>query len=153
MGTRGNAPESGVRLTVSIVTDTLCFLSFFALQDWTQDSGHHLEGSHLIYPFHIVRFTSSISFFFFLALGSISFMEGKSECSCTYGSRFSRNTHKETDQQIIFTNLSENCQHEREAQATFVLIFIGQCCCEFLRCLHFFTVIYKEVLTCSLRGT
>lgn len=117
-----------------------------------QDSGHHLEGSHLIYPFCVAWFISSI-FPFFVALVSFSFMEGKSECSCTYGSRFSRKTHKGTDQQIICTDLSENCQHEREAQATLVLGFIGQCWCEFLRFLDFFALIYKEVLTCSLRGT
>lgn len=41
----------------------------------------------------------------------------------------------------------------KRAQVTLVLIFIGQCCHKFLRFLDFFTLIYKEVLTCSLRGT
>lgn len=35
---------------------TLSFLSFFALQDWSQDFGHRLEESHLIYSFYIAWF-------------------------------------------------------------------------------------------------
>lgn len=130
---------------------TLCFPSF-ALQDWNQDSGHHLKGLHPIYSFYIPWFIYSISPFF--GLGIYFFIERKSEWSCVYGSRFSRNSHEGTDQQIIFTNLSENWQHERQAWATLVLIFIGQCCCEFLRFLDiFYSHLQRSVNLQSQRST
>lgn len=156
MGYRGNvSDESGVRPTLSVVAaddgpcallpSLLCKTEIKILDITLRDCTWFILSTFL---------DLFLQFLLFLALESISFMEGKSEWSCTYGSRFSRNSHEGTDQQIISSNLSENCQHEREAQATLVLIFIGQCCCEFLRFLDvFYSHLQRSVNLQSQRST
>lgn len=100
----------------------------------------------------ISSLSSSISSLFFPE--SCFFAGRKLQFSCTYGSRFSRNTHRGADHALFFfCQTFRKKASTRQPQATSVFIFTGHCCCEFLRFLAFFSLVYKEILTHSLIRT
>lgn len=157
MGYRRNLGDgSDVRPTLTIITPNDGPWANFSLQDWNQASGQHRDGSHTICPFYIAWFISCLLqflLFFFLAMEALSLLEWNLSAHALMVAGSLEIPTKEQMTHICQPFRKILVQNKRQPQATSVLIFIGHHCCEFLRFLACFTLIYNEVLTCSLRGT
>lgn len=95
----------------------------------------------------------NFSSFFFLAMEALSLLEWNLSAHALMVAGSLEIPTKEQMTHICQPFRKILVQNKRQPQATSVLIFIGHHCCEFLRFLACFTLIYNEVLTCSLRGT
>lgn len=91
------------------------------------------------------------NFWVFWLWNILLLLEGKSQCSCTYSSRLSKNTHKGTDQTFLST--FQKTASVKESTSHLGINFHRSVLPWVLEVFRFFTLIYKEVLTCSVRGT
>lgn len=106
MGYRGNPGDgSDVTPTLSIITpDDGCYAFFPSLLCKTEISLLDLsleDPTQFILSALLDLFLVFFNFSLFFGLGNDFFAGRKSQCSWTYGSRFSRNTHKGADQAFL----------------------------------------------------